>query len=83
MQKCCDLNLIHCTAPKTPKIDTDEFDGKIQQLITMGISEVRLNLVDNETLDHISSSCIVLMVHNIMVKYIVCRKVDCYWGCNK
>ena len=32
---------IYSAAPKTPKIDTDDFDGKIQQLITMGISEVR------------------------------------------
>ena len=32
-------------APKTPKIDTDEFDGKIQQLITMGISEVRIKTI--------------------------------------
>lgn len=30
----------YSTAPKTPKIDTDDFDGKIQQLITMGISEL-------------------------------------------
>ena len=49
--------VIYSIAPKTPKIDTDEFDGKIQQLITMGISEVRLNLIDNETLDHVPSSC--------------------------
>ena len=34
---------VYFAAPKTPKIDTDEFDGKIQQLITMGISEVRQN----------------------------------------
>ena len=27
-------------APKSSKIDTSEFDGKIQQLLNMGISEV-------------------------------------------
>ena len=50
---CLDKNLIvkmfrvffSSAAPKTPKIDTDEFDGKIQQLITMGISEVRVKTI--------------------------------------
>ena len=34
--------ILKTAAPKTSKIDTSEFEGKVQQLLTMGISEVRL-----------------------------------------